>query len=479
MAIDGRFRNWWIAVLLVAGCGAEPEAPGGIRNVVLVSLDAVGARHVGAYGYERDTTPNLDAVAADGVVFEAAYTQQPWTLTSHLTMMNGLNPRVHGASKRRPASPAAEPLAERLGERGFETAAFVSQPVLLHPRFGHARGFDRYAFEATDAQENVALVLEWLAGQAAARAEDPMHRFFLFVHYYDAHSDAKAPLPYYVPPPYRDRYVPDGETWGREGPTSLLLQLRRSGSATPRDREFLTAYYDAGVRYVDEEGLGPILRALDELGLAEETLLVVTSDHGEEIFEHGYVLHGQPYDETARVPLVLRGPGLPAGTRIPHLAGLVDLAPTLLSLLDFPIPVNAQGRDLTSLLRGGPPVRQAVFVDGIYEDGRTWGSSVVADVEGKRWSYVAEVTPRPGPGGRDFVLAGPGELYDLAADPEEQHDLATERPDLARRLGKRLVGWLRANEARAGHLRRAEAVPPVSPEEEAQLRALGYLDGGP
>jgi arylsulfatase A-like enzyme len=465
------------AVLLAAGCGAGPEAERGIRNVVLVSLDAVGARHVGAYGYARDTTPNLDAVARDGVVFEAAYTQQPWTLTSHLTMMTGLNPRVHGASKRRPASPAAEPLAEQLRERGFETAAFVSQPVLLHPRFGHARGFDRYELDKSDARKNVAPVLEWLAEQAAARAEDPEHRFFLFVHYYDAHSDGKAPLPYHVPPPYRDRFIPEGETWGREGPTSLLLQLRRTESATPRDREFLTAYYDAGVRYVDEEGLGPLVTALDELGLADETLLIVTADHGEEIFEHGYVLHGQPYDETARVPLVLRGPGLPAGLRIPHLAGLVDLAPTLLALLDFPVPVTAQGRDLTPLIREEGPVRRVVFVDGIYESGRTWGSSVVADIDGRRWSYVARVMPQDVPGGRKFTLEGPGELYDLAADPNEQHDLAAERPDLARRLGERLVAWFRTNEERAGHLRRGETVELVSPEEEAQLRALGYLEG--
>jgi len=467
-----------VGALLAAGCGAEPEAPRGIRNVVLVSLDAVGARHVGAYGYARDTTPSFDAVARDGVLFEAAYTQQPWTLTSHLTMMTGLNPRVHGASKRRPVSPAAEPLAELLGARGFETAAFVSQPVLLHPRFGHARGFDRYERSKADARQNVPPILEWLAEQAAARAKDPEHRFFLFVHYYDAHSDVNAPLPYHVPPPYRDRYIPEGETWGREGSTSLLLQLRRTESATQRDREFLTAYYDAGVRYVDQEGLGPLVEALDELGLADETLLVVTSDHGEEIFEHGYVLHGQPYDETARVPLVLRGPGLPKGVRIPHLSGLVDLAPTLLSLLDFPIPIAAQGRDLSPLIRGEGPVRGVVFVDGIYEDGRTWGSSVVADIDGRRWSFVARVTPQPAPGGRDFVIEGPGELYDLAEDPNEQHNLAPERPELARRLGERLVAWLRTNEERAGHLRRAPILDPVSPEEEAQLRALGYLDGG-
>ena len=197
-------------------------------------------------------------------------------------------------------------------------------------------------------------------------------------------------MPYHVPAPDGRRFLPPGPAWDRSGGSDLLIRLKREGP-TERDVEFLTAYYDAGVRYVDEHGLGPLLAALDELGLADDTLLVLTADHGEEIFEHGSVLHGYPYDETARVPLVFRGPGIPTGRRVPQLAALVDLMPTILSLLSLPIPEHVQGRDLGPLLRGAGPVNDAVYVDG---GGAAYPSSVIADLDGRRWSYFAPVESR-------------------------------------------------------------------------------------
>jgi len=442
--------------------------------VVLVSLDAVGAGHVGAYGYERDTTPHLDAIADAGTLFEAAFTQQPWTLSSHLTMATGLDPAVHGASRERAAAPGAATLSEMLQAEGFATAAFAAERVWMHPRYGHDRGFERYELGGSDARKNTPAIVAWLAGQARELARDPEHRFFLFAHFYDAHSDAKTPVPYFVPPPARDRYLPEGEPWGRRGGTGLLLQLRRSGTATPRDRDFIRAYYDAGVRYVDEHGLGVISTALRELGLERDTLLVVTSDHGEEILEHGYVLHGQPYDETIRVPLVLRGPGIPAGLRIGHLAGLVDLAPTILGLLRLPPLPGAQGMDLSSLMRGAGAVRDAVFTDGVYEGERGWGSSVVADVEGRRWSYIVRVRATGERGRRRFAVEGEGELYDLQRDPQQQSDLQAERPQLAGQLRDRLLAWYRANELRAQSLAAAREHLPLGPAEAEHLRVLGY-----
>lgn len=459
-----------VVSLVVAGCAPPPE----LRHVVLVSLDAVGANHVGAYGYARDTTPHFDALAREGALFEAAYTQQPWTLSSHLTMLTGLNPAVHGASRTRAVAPESASLAEVLHEAGFATAAFTGERVWMHPRFGHGRGFDRYELGGNDARANAPAIVAWLAEQARAVERDPQHRFFLFAHFYDAHSDANTPVPYHVPGPVEDRYLPKGEVWGRSGGTALLLQLRRNGGVTERDRTFLTAYYDAGVRYVDEYGLGAVVGALRELGLLDETLLVVTADHGEEIFEHGYVLHGQPYVETAHVPLVLRGPGVPKGVRVPQLAGLVDLAPTVLSLLELPSLPHAQGLDLTPLLRGGAPVRDAVFLDGVYEDGHTWGSSVFADVAGARFAYVTSVRAHGPRGGRSFSADEPGELYALDDDGQERVDVAAERPELARDLRERLVAWYRSNELRARALAASPARAQLSPAEQDALEALGY-----
>jgi arylsulfatase A-like enzyme len=451
---------------LVLGCAAGPE----IRNVVLVSFDAVGARHVGCYGYARDTTPNLDAVAREGVLFESAYTQQTWTLTSHITMLNGLNPRSHGASEERRSSPAATSLPEILWAHGFATAAFTGGVFYVQPQFGLGRGFERYEMGQGDARVDTQQIVGWLREQRRLRDAEPTHRFFLFVHYFDAHSDAGTPVPYHVPPPDGLRYLPPGPPWGRSGGTDLLIELKQEGP-TERDLEFLTAFYDAGVRYVDEHGLGPLLAALDELDLADETLLVLTADHGEEIFEHGSVLHGYPYDETARVPLVFRGPGIPGGRRVPHLVALVDLMPTILSLLSLGAPLNVQGRDLGPLLHGGGPVNDAVYVDG---GGAAYPSSVIADLDGRRWSYFAPVESRLLDGRRVF-RAGAGQLFALDEDPLQQRDLAAQEPAVARRLEQRLLAWFDANEALARRLGPGGRLDPLSPGDRRRLEKLGYV----
>ena len=459
------------ACWLVVGCVDPPTA----RHVVLVSLDAVGASHVGAYGYARETTPQLDALSRAGMTFDAAYTQQPWTLTSHLTLLNGLDPAVHGASRERAVSPGARSMAVALQEAGFSTAAFVGEKVWMHPRFGHGEGFDRYEVGSDDATENTPAILEWLGAEARKAEDDAAHRIFLFAHFYDAHSDGKGPTPYAVPDPANRRFVPEGEVWGRRGGTSLLLSLRRSGDVTARDREFLTAFYDAGVRWVDDHGLRPIVRALDELGLADDTLLLVTADHGEEIFEHGGVLHGQPYTETARVPLVMRGPGVPVGRRSRQLVGLVDVAPTLLSLLGLRADAGMQGVDFSSLFSDDVAVRDAIFVDGLYEGDRTWGSSVVADRDGGRFGYVTRVTARGPHGRRVFSIDGAEELYALDEDPEQRVNVAAGAPDIASALRRQLLAWYRANEARALAMARAPERRLVSDEESKRLEALGYI----
>jgi arylsulfatase A-like enzyme len=456
---------------LCLACAPDHE----IRNVVLVSLDAVGAKHVGAYGYQRDTTPHLDAVARRGVLFENAYTQQTWTLTSHLTIMTGVHPRVHGASKTRRSSPAATTLAEILSERGFTTAAFTGAKGFMHPGFGLGRGFDSYEMGVRDSRINTPAVVEWLREQARRNAADPEHRFLLFVHYYDAHSDSGTPVPYHVPGQMGRRYVPEGRSWDRKGATGLLLDLARHGF-TDLDREFVSAYYDAGVRYVDEHGVGALDAALHELDLAGETLLVITADHGEEILEHGSVLHGQPYQEIARVPLVVRGPGIPDGTRITHLAALVDLMPTILSLLSLPTPAHVQGRDLTPLLHGGGPVNDAVYLDGGQHGDVPYKSTVIADLDGRRWSYVNRVGNRLAAGRRVFFPSGSGELYALDEDPDQQRDLAAEEPDLTRRLEEQLLVWYRTNDDLAQRLRRGAAADLLSAEDKRHLEALGYVE---
>jgi len=456
---------------LALGCGGDAA----IQNVVLVSLDDVGAKHVSAYGYPRETTPHLDGVAGQGLLFESAYVPQTWTLSSHLSMLTGLDPRAHGATRSRGIPPSATTLAELLWNHGFSTAAFTGGVAWMRPHYGHGRGFEIYEMGESDARADAPRAVRWLAQQAALRAKDPAHRFFLFVHYFDAHSDAGTPVPYYLPEPGDfdpQLYLPKGRRWGRSGGTELLFELVREGHEET-DVEFVTAYYDAGVRYVDEYGVAPIVAALDQLGLAEDTLLVITSDHGEEIFEHGSVLHGYPYRETARVPLVLRGPGIPAGKRTPQLAASVDLVPTILALLGIPAPERVQGRDLGPALRGGAPVNDAVYVDGGEDSDTVYPSSIVADIEGRRWSYLVPIARSGEPG--KLQPKAPGELYDLQADPEQQEDLASQQPELAATLQARLLARLTAAEELGRQLGPGRD-EPLSEEDRKRLRELGYGD---
>ena len=453
---------------LACSPGDEP------RHVVLVSLDAVGAKHVGAYGYERDTTPNLDALARQGVLFASAYAPQTWTLTSHLSMMTGVAPRVHGATSTRAASPSIPTLAEVLGSLGFHTAGFAGGVAWMRPGYGMGRGFDVYELGAADAGTDTPRVLRWLAEQARRIESEPGHRFFLFVHYFDAHSDAGGDVPYAVPEPfdpYSLGFLEAGRRWERRGGTELLIRLAHDGH-DERDREFATAWYDASVRYVDEVGVGALVSALEDLGLAEDTLLVVTADHGEELFEHGSVLHGFPYDETARVPLVMRGPGLPAGLRVEGLVSLLDLMPTILSRLGLPVPPTVQGLDLGPLLESGAALRESLAVDGGRGSERDFPSHLVADLDGRRWSYLATV--REGPSG--FEAARPGELFALDRDPGQQSDLAAREPELAERLEAMLIERLRADAELARRFPPGRSTGGLSRQDREALEALGYAE---
>jgi len=475
-----------VAALALAGpaCREEPPPIEGPRHVVIVSLDALGARHVGAYGYPLPTTPRLDELAREGVLFEHAYTQQVWTLTSHVTMLTGLYPQAHGTSQKTPAREGIPHLAEILHARGFETAAFVGEAGYLEPRFGMGRGFDRYEILSLPARVANATRLAWLDEQAERARRDPAHRFFLFAHYYDVHSDIDTRYPYASPPRYRERFWPRGLDWDRHGDTGLLEQLQKEG-ASATDRRAVTALYDASVAYCDEHCLGALLDRLDALGLARDTLLIVTSDHGEEIFEHGMCSHQQPYEETSRVPLVVRGPQLSAGRRSAATAQHVDLLPTVLSLLRLPVPEAVQGVDLSPWLRAGaetpsPPGRDA-FVDGIFgalpHVYWRYPSAVVSQSEEGRFALVASVDYDERPEGYRFSLAGPAELYDLVADPRQETDLRKRRPELARRLTGRLLDWYAANEAIAAPHREGGRQMLDAAERE-RLRALGYVHEG-
>jgi arylsulfatase A-like enzyme len=450
-----------VALACALGAGCAPAPP----NVVIVSFDTLRADHLSAYGYARETSPEIDRLAAQGVRFARAYAPASWTLPSHVSLFTSQLPSAHGVRDDRLSLPAeATTLAELLSAAGFQTAGFVSW-VYVGARFGLGQGFDVYR-ELVDASR-----LEYASGGGAARAgavvdealrwlaDAPRTRpFFLFVHLFDPHID------YAPPPPYDQQF--GGDPAAADGSYDFVRNLvpylgKPVAPLSPAGRERLVALYDGEIRYADAQ-LGRLLRALEARG--GECLVIVLSDHGEEFGEHGsYEGHGWTlYDEVLHVPLVLRLPhGEAAGTVVEAPVTLLDVAPSVLEVLGLPAHPAFEGQSLLGLARGEPAPRGRL----LFAQTDRAGTRLRA-VRGERFKWI-EV--------RDAGAAALGlparegrELYDLASDPGEQRALRGEELPVARYLASAL-------EAEEGAARGAVPVPvELSDAERERLRALGY-----
>ena len=403
--------------LALVACSRERPAPAPPRHLVLVTIDTLRADHLGCYGNRDVETPHLDRLAREGALALDMSVQVPLTRPSHTTILTGLYPAEHGIRDNvSPALGAEVPtLATRLKGAGFETAAFVSS-VVLSRQSGLARGFDafsdRFDVGADDARflNTIQRRGDGPTAEAIAWIEKPRaSRFFVWLHLYDPHD------PYEPPEPFASRYA---------------------------DRP-----YDGEVAFTDEL-VGRLEAALDRLGLTAETLLVVTSDHGEGLGDHGEAVHGYfVYESTLAVPLLLRGPGVLAGTRLAVTARSVDLLPTLTDLLGLATPEGARlsGRSLAVALRGGAsPANEPTYAESLTPL-LHFGWSDLRALRDGRWKYIQ--APRP-------------ELYDLRDDPKEAHDLARALPTRTEALRTALARRLEAERQTAQAPAAAAAVPP-------------------
>jgi arylsulfatase A-like enzyme len=428
---------------LLAACGAAPEPPGPAppRGVLLVVIDTLRADRVGALGAENDTSPALDRLAARSVVFENAVAESCWTIPSHFSLFTGLYPSRHGVVEPQ-AMPAPDLplLATRLSDAGFFTFAETDGGWMSSER-GFDRGFLEFRGEARGVDRTLAAFereLEALAGKD--------RRFFGFLHTYEVHC------PYTPPPPYAGMFRDPGsepvQTEGRCGnPHFNAMELG------PGQRRFLAEQYDGGVRYADEV-LARLWERLERDGFLDDTIVVVTSDHGEELFEHGRIGHeGTLHREALAIPLLLFVPGH-APRRIAHPVGLVDLLPTLLDLLAVDDDAPRDGRSLVPLLAGAEEAPSEDFRFSELHWGRSLDSWMSADEHlivdrdsGERW------------------------LYDLRDDPAEARDLGAQRPERADELARALAAF----RAGLGPPRLpAGSASPLSERARDELRKLGY-----
>jgi arylsulfatase A-like enzyme len=433
------------------------EAAGGstVRNVLIYLIDTLRADHLTAFNAAtRVKTPGLDElVQKGGAVFTSAHTQENWTKPSVATLLSSLLPWEHQAVTTEAVVPSAVSLLpERLSQYGYYSGAFIANGY-VSDKFGFKQGWDSYRNYIREGRYSraeflAADVLQWLDRRPKKKP------FLLYVHAIDPHVPYKPTaqfLSLYDPLPYKGVVDFSGDT--------TLLEKIKLGSIklNERDKQHLEALYDSEISYHDLH-FRAILAALDKRGLAEDTMIVVVADHGEEFWDHGSVGHGHSvYEELLRIPMVIRVPGITTSPRrIDSSAGLVDIVPTVLEALGKELPEGLSGRSLLPRLRGehgdGPAAAISGFMDG-------WRTIVIGDLK------LIQRTEKY------FTL------YDLTADPHEQQDLAGGRPVTARYLRGQLGLILAESQTSANRSVAKAQTTKIDAKTEAQLRALGYVDG--
>jgi arylsulfatase A-like enzyme len=466
-----------VGALGLLGCPTKTRP---IRHVLFVTVDTLRADRLGCYGHARDTSPGVDRLAAGGIRFQRAIAQWPKTGPSFGSLFSGRYAQSTGMTHKAALrlSEETQTLAESLRADGFATAAVVSNPV-LPARLGWSQGFDRYVETWADdpgATDDPYRLRDWTNARRVNELALPMlrelamrrdERSFLWVHYTDPHA------PYTLQPGETNPFLDDALARGDRGGDAAEEARPESWQAREidgrRDLSFYLAQYDANVRYVDRH-VDALVREAERLGLLEDGLVVFTSDHGESLGEHGfYFEHGrEPYNSTSWVPLVVYAPGRLAPGVVESPVELLDLYPTLASLLEIrALATGLEGQDLAPSLRGKrePPAPHYAFSEagGALNAARTHFRSV----QDGRWKLIFQPPGGP-PGARENRRWPPRwQFFDLAADPGENLDLVERRGNEFNRLRGALQGWMRELTA--------EAPDDQSAETLRALRALGYV----
>ncbi|MBW2420263.1 MAG: sulfatase [Deltaproteobacteria bacterium] len=455
----------WIAAVLLAGCGGEDLRKGESSppNVLLYVADTLRADSLPLYGGSKVETPALDAMARDAVVFDKAYATSSWTRASVASVLTGLHPEAHGARTRNDVlSESMVLLPEVFSQHGYRTAAIVTNPN-VGATYGFRQGFDEFIelfgrheremvhqqtargakaaeVEFVDSDEVTRRAIEWIdAGPAP---------FFLFILSIDPHWP-------YEPPAGFDRY--GGGYSGRVDRDPDVIFRRRLSEA---DRARIRSLYHGEIAFNDDS-LGKLLGHLRAAGSYDDTAIVFTSDHGEEFWDHGSIMHGKTlYEEAIRVPLVIRHPGrMGAATRVTQPVELTDISATLLALAGLPLPYELDGRSLV----GGPGA-----------DDRSLYQSVDLDEQ-----QLQSIIDPPWKLIRDR-RSGKVQLYDLEADAGESRNVGREQRGRTAALVKALADRASRSQERYEELQRGEAPRQVrdsdlSQEDLDELRALGYI----
>lgn len=435
-------RAWACAVLVLGSwsCAPKPPPPAPTKpkltgpNVLVISIDTLRADRLGCYGYPRPTSPQIDALAAESIVFEAAQSASSWTLPSMSTLMSGMSPSTHQCTQLSSRlDPSQITLAEMLRDQGYDTA-IVASHVFLTTSYGLQQGYTHVDTSVVQDEQDITSHevaergMRWIEQQAAAAVHADRPPWLLWLHFFDPHA------PYLVHPGISDAF----------------------GIESDEQR------YDGEIAYTDLH-VGRLLASLRSSPEWANTVVVIVADHGEEFGEHGHTGHGYSlHEECVRVPLIVRVPGL-AARRVESVVPTIDLVPTLLELCQTQATHELPGVSLLPLMQGKPASARRALSEVSWQ-----AQQDIHAVQCDGWKYF------------DFRLAQTQRdlLYDKRADRDETVDLAPDQPQLTQQY----KAMLEAEVGAAQHLGRNyvhQRPGALSPAEEARLAQLGYSGDEP
>lgn len=422
-------------------------------NIVLILIDTLRADRVGFAGYPQEITPNLDAMAKRGVIFERAISTAPWTEPATAAIFTGMLPSQTGVGFPNVTLPSsAKTLAEYLQEIGYSTAGFSGNP-LISAKFNFDKGFALFNERCVDHFQWRSA--ECLTDEAIGWFKKSRRRpFFLYVHYIDPHAR------YDAPPPYHDRfsygYTGDNESVKRGDIIPFEMRIKRGQKVelSQRDADYLEKLYLGEVAYVDDQ-IGKLVESLME-DSESPTIFIITSDHGEEFMEHGIVGHiYNLHDTLLHVPLIFFGYGIKDKMRIKTTVSTADIMPTILDMLGLSLPQNSWGVSLKPLLAGGNIEERGIFAEGA----DFWRNSYALVTS--EWKLI--YSPQ-----KEKMM-----LFDIVNDSGEYHDISGKKTDVEKKLIdelKKILDWASRHK-----------LPPAPPDRERRrehkkrLQALGYI----
>jgi arylsulfatase A-like enzyme len=480
---------WFVLHMLTPRQFSKTRPPGTTAvdrpNILLLTIDALRPDHLSCYGYRGIQTPAIDSLAREGVRFERAVVQAPWTIPSFSSIFSSLYPSVHFAGKinfndkrtTAPLRPGIPWLPSILQRAGYYTQAIINNG-LLSDEYNFVRGFDDY-YNLFDQYYELELVGKersflwrflqfWkpsapsgnhsflLTQKSLKWLSRPPQPFFLWIHYFDPHLPYERRKSYNLNPAYQGKLRSE-EIVRHLEPKDIKVGIYK---LTQADKEYLKSVYDEEILLVDEE-IGKLLEKLGQTGLLDNTFIILTSDHGEEFWEHQHYEHGHSlYRELTHTPLILRYPkALPQNMVIPYQVRAIDIAPTILELVGQE-GVRLQGRSLFPLIRGEETGHRPAFSEFLLF------SEEAKALDTGEYKFIFAPSSRR------------AELYDLRQDPLEQHNIIARDPQLGQQFLKRLIKW--GKECRKW----AKSYTPSSGEQAAapdaasrqRLKALGYIE---